>query len=258
MLDIGGSLRQARTRAGLELVEVEAETMIPARYLDALEGERFEVLPEGPYRRSFLREYAEYLGLRGDVYADEYATRFEPPDPEPEPEPARSSAARHLSRALDELSLRRVAAAAALVVAAVAVWLLGTGGSTGGGTGRRQPATQATAAAPPAVHHVARPRPKPAAPFAPPRASAPPALTLAAARGDCWLELRVGSSTGRVVYEHVLHQGESARFGLRKALWIRLGAPWNLDARIGRRSVTSELPDRTGDAKATTHGVSAS
>jgi cytoskeletal protein RodZ len=256
MLEIGGSLRQARTRAGLELVEIEAETMIPARYLDALEGERFEVLPEGPYRRSFLREYADYLGLRGDLYTDEYVARFEPPEPEPEPEPARSSAARRVSRALDELSLRRVAVAAALVVAAVGVWLLGTGGSTG----RHPPVTQAAATTPPAVHHVvpARARPKPATPFTPPPRSAPPALTLAAARGDCWLELRVGSSTGRVVYERMLHQGESARFGLRQPLWIRLGAPWNLDATIGRRSVTSELPARTGNAKATAHGVSVS
>jgi cytoskeletal protein RodZ len=257
MLEIGGSLRQARTRAGLELVEIEAETMIPARYLDALEGERFEVLPEGPYRRSFLREYADYLGLRGDLYTDEYVSRYEPPEPEPEPEPARSSAARHLSRALDELSLRRVVAAAALVVAAAAVWVLGTGG----GSGPRQPVTQAAAATPPVTHHVARavrPRPKPAPAFTPPPTSAPPALTLAATRGDCWLELRVGSSTGRVVYERMLHQGESARFGLKKALWIRLGAPWNLNATIGRRSVTAQLPDRTGNAKATARGVTAS
>jgi hypothetical protein len=256
MLEIGGSLRQARTRAGLELVEIEAETMIPARYLDAIEGERFDVLPEGPYRRSFLREYADYLGLRGDLYTDEYVSRYEPPEPEPEPEPARSSAARHISHALDELSLRRGAGAAALIVAGVAVWVLGTGG----GSGRHQPVTQAAVTAPPAAHHVdhVRARPKPATPFTPPHTSVPPALTLAAARGDCWLELRVGSSTGRVVYEHTLHQGESARFGLKKALWIRLGAPWNLDATIGHRSVTAELPVRTGNAKATAHGVSSS
>jgi transcriptional regulator with XRE-family HTH domain len=254
MLEIGGSLREARARAGLELREVEAATMIPARYLDAIEGERFEVLPAGPYRRSFICEYAEYLGLRGDVYAEEYVSRFEPPEPDPEPEPIRSSAARQLSRALDEVTLRRAAVAAGLLAAAVGVWLLGTGGSSGG----RPHATPAARTATPVLHHVvrARPKPKPAAPFIP--AVVPPALTLAATRGDCWLELRVGSSTGPIVYEHTLRRGEAARFGLRKTLWIRLGAPWNLDAKIGSRSVTSQLPDRTGDAKATAHGVSAS
>jgi hypothetical protein len=257
MLEIGGSLRQARKGARLELIDVEAETMIPARYLDAIEGERFEVLPIGPYRRSFLREYADYLGLRGDIYVDEYVTRFEPPEPEPEPEPIGSSAVRHVSRALDEVSPGRAAVAAGLVVAAVGVWVLGTGGGSGG----RHPATTAAVAAkPPAVqpslHHVAQAPAPHTAPFAPPAVR--PALTLAARRGDCWIELRVGSSTGPVVYEHTLHQGESARFGLRKPLWIRVGAPWNLDATIGRRSVTSDLPDRTGNAKATSRGMSAS
>jgi hypothetical protein len=256
MLEIGGSLRQARKGARLELVDIEAETMIPARYLDAIEGERFEVLPLGPYRRSFLREYADYLGLRGDLYVDEYVTRFEPPEPEPEPESVSSSAVRHASRALDEVSPGRAAAAAALVVAAVGVWVLGTGGGSGG----RHPATTAAVGAtPPAirhpVHHAAQAPVRNTAPFAPP--AVPPALTLAARRGDCWVELRLGSSTGPVVYEHTLHQGESARFGLRKPLWIRVGAPWNLDATIGRRSVTSDLPDRTGNAKATAGGISA-
>ena len=253
MLEIGGSLRQARKGAQLGLLDVEAETMIPARYLDAIEGERFEVLPSGPYRRSFLREYADYLGLRGDLYVDEYVSRFEPPEPEPEPEPVRSSAARHLSRAFDEVTPGRAAVAVALVAAAVGVWLLGTGGS-----GAHRPATTAgVAAAPPVVHHhaVVKAPVRHSAPFTPP--AVVPALTLAAKRGDCWVELRVGSSTGPVVYEHVLHQGETARFGLRKPLWIRVGAPWNLDATIGRHSVTSDLPHRTGNAKATARGMTA-
>ena len=67
----------------------------------------------------------------------------------------------------------------------------------------------------------------------------------------------MGSSTGRVVYEGVLRIGQMARFGLRKPLWVRLGAPWNLDATIGRRSVTSALPDRTGDTEATAGGIGA-
>jgi hypothetical protein len=253
MLEIGGSLREERRRARLELLDVEADTMISARYLDAIEGERFEVLPAGPYRRSFLREYADYLGLRGDLYVEEYVTRFEPPELEPEPEPAGALAARHLVRALDEVSPRRAAVAAAIVAAAVTVWLLGTGG----GSGRPRPVTTAAAVTTPAparrvVKAPAKERP---APFTPP--ARPRALTLAATRGDCWLELRVGSSTGPSVYEHVLRRGEKARFGLRKPLWIRLGAPWNLDATIGNRSITSDLPARTGDVVVTTDGVSA-
>jgi hypothetical protein len=252
MLEIGGSLRQVRSRAGLELLDVEADTMIPARYLDAIEGERFEVLPPGPYRRSFVREYADYLGLRGDIYAEEYVLRFEPPEPHPEPEPVSSAAERHLARAREEITLRRAAVGAALLVAAVAVWQLGTGSG-----GRPTPAgTEAAAATRPAVHRAAPPPARPAAPLAPPKS--PPSLTLAATRGDCWLAVRMRSSTGPVLYEGVLRLGQTARFGLRTPLWVRLGAPWNLDATIGSRSVTSDLPARTGDAEATAGGIGAS
>jgi hypothetical protein len=38
---------------------------------------------------------------------------------------------------------------------------------------------------------------------------------------------------------------------MRKPLWIRLGAPWNLAATIGSRPVTAALPSRTGDLLAT-------
>lgn len=253
MLEIGGSLRQARARAGLELPDIEADTMIPARYLDAIETERFEVLPDGPYRRSFLREYADYLGLRGDIYAEEYVSQFEPPEPEPEPEPARSAAARHIGRVLDEITLRRAIVALALLTAALAVWRLGTGGGSGGS--QSPPRTQTVAATRPAVHHSAPPPVKPAAALAPPPVH--PALTLQATRGDCWLAVRKGSSTGPVVYEGVLRLGQSARFGLRKPLWIRMGAPWNVEATIGSRSVTSDLPTSTGNAQATAHGIGA-
>jgi cytoskeleton protein RodZ len=91
MLEIGSSLREARRRQGVELDQVAAATMIRVRYLEAIENERFELLPDGPYRRSFLREYAEYVGLDGDVYAAEYDLRIAEPEPaEPRP-PSRDS-----------------------------------------------------------------------------------------------------------------------------------------------------------------------
>ena len=90
MLEIGRSLREARERRGIALPEAEAATMIRCRYLEALEAERFELVPEGPYLRSFLREYAEYLGLDGDIFVAEYLHSHPPPPPEPEaPQPNR-------------------------------------------------------------------------------------------------------------------------------------------------------------------------
>lgn len=82
-----------------------------------------------------------------------------------------------------------------------------------------------------------------------------PFLALTATRGNCWLSARIGSRAGRVVYEQTLPQGQTVRFGLRKPLWIRLGAPWNLDATIGRRPLTAALPSRTSDILITATGL---
>jgi helix-turn-helix protein len=76
VFEIGNSLREARERQGLGYPEVELATKIRAKYIRALEEEDFTSIPGDAYIRGFLRTYAEYLGLDGDVYVDEYASRF--------------------------------------------------------------------------------------------------------------------------------------------------------------------------------------
>ncbi len=76
MFEIGNSLREARERQGLGYPEIELATKIRAKYIRALEEEDFTSIPGDAYIRGFLRSYAEYLGLDGDVYVDEYASRF--------------------------------------------------------------------------------------------------------------------------------------------------------------------------------------
>ena len=63
MGQIGNSLRQARLQQGLSLTDAQKATKIRARYLEALEQERFALLPGAAYGRGFLCEYAELLGL---------------------------------------------------------------------------------------------------------------------------------------------------------------------------------------------------
>ena len=244
MLEIGDSLREARSRRGLALADVEAATRIRGRYLEALEQERFELLPAGPYPRSFLREYADFLGLDGDIYANEYDLRFAPAEPElPGPTPRRSVGVTPLLRGWRPT--HAVVVIAALVLIGVAVWRLGSSDGT-----------HSVAPAPPTVTQ-ARPRQRahhrPAA-HPPPKRPAP-LLALTAARGSCWLSVRIGSDTGRTVYERTLQQGQTIRLGLRRPLWIRLGAPWNLDGTIGRRPVTTAFPSQTGDVLATAGGL---
>ena len=77
---------------------VEADTKIRGKYLQALEDERFEVLPGETYVKGFLRTYAEYLGLDGQLYVDEFNSRFasveEPPTPSTPPRGATATACR--------------------------------------------------------------------------------------------------------------------------------------------------------------------
>jgi cytoskeletal protein RodZ len=96
VFEIGNSLREARLRQGYELPRVEADTKIRAKYLRALEEERFEVLPGETYVKGFLRTYSEYLGLDGHLYVDEFNSRF---TRERSRSPRRARAARQPERA---------------------------------------------------------------------------------------------------------------------------------------------------------------
>src|SRR3954468_14123575 len=76
MFEIGNSLREARVRQGLDYPQVELATKVRAKYIRALEDEQFALLPAQPYVKGFLRTYAEFLGLDGQLYVDEYNSRF--------------------------------------------------------------------------------------------------------------------------------------------------------------------------------------
>ncbi len=79
MFEIGSSLREARERRNLSYGQVEAETAIRTRYIRALEDEDFHILPGPTYTKGFLRAYAEYLGLDGQPFVDEFNSRHHDP-----------------------------------------------------------------------------------------------------------------------------------------------------------------------------------
>jgi hypothetical protein len=57
-----------------------------------------------------------------------------------------------------------------------------------------------------------------------------------------------------LVYDRTLEQGRTARF-ISTRLWIRIGAPWNLDATLNGKAV--QLPASTGDVVVTPVGLRA-
>jgi cytoskeleton protein RodZ len=77
MPEIGATLREARMRARIDISEIESETKIRAKYLRALENEEWNLLPGPTYVKTFLRTYAEALGLDAKLLVEEYKLRHE-------------------------------------------------------------------------------------------------------------------------------------------------------------------------------------
>src|SRR3954453_17318428 len=136
MADIGATLREARMRQRIDISEVESETKIRAKYLRALENEEWDLLPGPTYVKSFLRTYAEALGLDGKLLIEEYKLRHERLSDVERP-PTRPPGAREPRRR------RRVGSGRGWAVLAVVALLLGglyalgrpDGGGGGGGGG---------------------------------------------------------------------------------------------------------------------------
>ncbi len=78
MGELGERLRQAREAKGVSLAEIAAQTKIGVRMLQALETEQFDQLPGGVFNRSFLRQYASFLGLEQENFVQDYLRRLEP------------------------------------------------------------------------------------------------------------------------------------------------------------------------------------
>src|SRR5829696_7970779 len=79
MPEIGETLREARMRRRIDMTEVETATKIRGKYLRALENEEWDLLPGPTFVKSFLRTYAEYLGLDARLLVEEYRQRYERP-----------------------------------------------------------------------------------------------------------------------------------------------------------------------------------
>ena len=79
MPEIGDQLRETRMRQRIDITEVEAATKIRAKYLRALENEEWDLLPGPTFVKTFLRSYADYLGLDSRQLVEEYKQRFERP-----------------------------------------------------------------------------------------------------------------------------------------------------------------------------------
>ena len=216
MFEIGSSLREARTRQGLELSDAEAATKVRGRYLQALEEERFDLLPAQTYVKGFLRSYAEYLGLDGQLYVDEFNSRFAngEDDLPTSMRPPRPRSGRQVESAVVLVALAGIVAVTALVVVAF-TW--------GGSTDERAPRFQAPAPASEAQRSARGSRRQWFS------------LRVVASRGSTALLVRRPSRTGRILFDGTLERGNAMTFtGAR--LWLRAARPRNVDLRVDGRA----------------------
>ena len=227
VFEIGNSLREARLRQAYELPRVEADTKIRAKYLRALEEERFEVLPGETYVKGFLRTYSEYLGLDGQLYVDEFNSRFTREEEPLAPPRPRKQLAR--SRAVESnFVIVALAGIIAVTILVVVAWKFGSTGaptSTGippavdtptGSTGTSTQEAPATARS--ANHKKTK-------------------LVLYADGGDSWLRVRSRSATGKLLYEGTLQSGQTQRFVDNKRIWLQLGAPGYLKGTVNGQRI---------------------
>jgi cytoskeletal protein RodZ len=88
----GPRLRQERERRQISLTSIAANTKISRSLLEALERDDVSRWPTGIFRRSFVRSYAQAIGLDPDEIVREFMERFPDPSAAP-PAEARPSAA---------------------------------------------------------------------------------------------------------------------------------------------------------------------
>ena len=72
LTEIGYQLREQRESQGLSIESIAAQTKIQRRIIEAIELANLSILPEPVYVRSFIRQYANVLGLDGISLAGQF------------------------------------------------------------------------------------------------------------------------------------------------------------------------------------------
>ena len=207
MFALGSSLKEARLRNGLDLAAAAAEaTKIRSRHLQALEDEQFDVLPGQTYVRGFLKTYADFLGLDGQLYVDEYSSRFWVSEDGGSPRTPRKVRVRRKHHGRIELNMiiLTLVAITGITALVIAAWKFG-------GASPTTPTTQVTA---------------PTAPTTVTRRQLA-TLVVKAVHGSSVVDVHVlgsGGRVGRVLFHGTLERGESQTF-VQRSLWLSVNSP---------------------------------
>ena len=203
----------------MEFAEAEHGTKIRGKYLRALEDERFELLPSHTYVKGFLRSYADFLGLDGQLYVDEYNSRYvvgEEDTPVRSPRRVPAARARRSDRRESNIVLLALTAIGLVTALVIVAWRFGGA--------EKQPV------------HGLETATQPTKVVQQPQASGTARLELRATKGDSYMLVRSKSAVGDVLYQGTLEQGQIQRFDGR-VLWLRLESPQNVVVKVNGNKV---------------------
>jgi len=207
-VSFGTWLRRQREIREIPLREIADVTKISIRYLEALEQDRFEMLPAPVFAKGFLREYSKYVGLDPDEVVNSYLTAAKGSDEEGAE--AEELAAQGSSRTSGFPAL--IIFITLFVVLALVFFLLRMWSS-------REPQREPPPIAAPVIPQA----PTPAVPEEPEEvAPAPPLVVTMDFTEDCWVEAEVDGER-RLSELHV--QGESMRLEAIGRVELTLGNP---------------------------------
>lgn len=214
MFEIGSTLREARVRRNLTLQQVEEDTKIRVKYVQAMENEDFDVMPGPTYVKGFLRTYSDYLGLDPDVIVGEYRSREPRSAARVHEEPFGGVSTLGKPRSHRGRNTIVLVAVVCLLVLGV-IWVLGR---------NQSPESQLPSKPDDLGLASASPTPSPS-----PIPSLTPApvkdiVKITAKDGECWLEARRDGPEGKKLFSGTVTDGELKKFR-GKHLWFSLGNP---------------------------------
>ena len=224
----GDWLRRQREMREISLRDIADRTKISLRYLEAMEADRFDLLPAAVFAKGFLREYARYVGLSPDDVVNHYLSVNHPEEQDagvrddtkvrsrPKPvDPGQPPVRRNWSQGL----LLALVGFILLVLVSLAAWFVD----------RRhdQPASSRQAPASVMVPPAAAPKPV-AQPTAPPQPSAPLQVSLDFTQ-DCWVEAVID---GKNRSSELRVQGEALQLEAEKSIVLTLGNAGAVEAQV--------------------------
>jgi len=215
----GEWLRRQREMREISLRDIADRTKISLRYLEAMETNRFDLLPAPVFAKGFLREYARYVGLSPDEVVNHYLSAFPQPQVPGDEAAGRPRGGKPASRpALGGRTwsyglVLTVAGLVLLALVALAAWL----------ADRRpenpaDPADPAVTGGGPAVA-VPPMRVEPPAAPAPETPRSPLEVNLDFAR-ECWVEALIDGKNSR---SELRVQGESLQLEAERSVVLTLG-----------------------------------